>query len=263
VRLGDADEPIPIADLQNPESLAAWRQKVSEYDGQPHFRIRDLNTLHDDTRFRLLELITSHPRHTVAIGPGRGVEQQNLFGAVLNAVDGGATIKQLETLRRSAVEAAALCHPAELPFACGRIAKAFRDAGISGLLPQSLVKEARALLGQVESHLAAEEAAREFVADVQSSLLESNPGVFDEVTVTGGPAVVFHADEFYRFQGTHWRKASAAEFRAQIAGFLQRSDRGQQVTRKFVGDVTANVEGMSLLPRNDLPLPLWMDAESP
>lgn len=160
VRLGKAEETIPVADLMNSESLSAWQQRLLDYQGKPHFRIRKLETLSNETRYNLFSLIASHTSHTLTIGPCREPTDLNLFGAVLGAINGDASIEQQGCMRRAAVEAAALCYPTELPFACGRIAKKFREAGVPGILPQSLAKEAQQLIGDHQATITAEQAAR-------------------------------------------------------------------------------------------------------
>jgi hypothetical protein len=101
VRLGKAEETIPVTDLMNSESLSIWQQRLQPYQGKPFFRIRNLETLKDETRFNLFSLIASQASHTVAIGPGRDPTDLNLFGAVLGAINGelivsGETPRQRE-----------------------------------------------------------------------------------------------------------------------------------------------------------------------
>jgi P4 family phage/plasmid primase-like protien len=263
VQLGKAEETIPVTDLKNPESFSAWQRRLQEYQGKPHFRIRDLQRLHDETRYNLFLLITSHASHTVTIGNERDNKGLNLFGAVLGAIDGDASIEQQGCMRRAAVEAAALCYPAELPFVCDRIVKKFREVGVRGILPQSLVKDARALLGESDARVAADQGAREFLNSRRSGLMCEGNETFNAETLATLPVVAFYCDELFYYTGTHWRKVSHKEFNAQVTASLQQADHGDQVTTKFVGDVMTNVVGMTLLPQGDHSPPLWLDEESP
>ena len=146
-----------------------------------------------------------------------------------------------------------------MQLACGRIAERFQELGIKGVLPQSLIKQAREMLGQVVVTVTPEQAAEEFVRHLRTVQFGESSKAHDDDATAEMPVLVYFCEEFYIFEQTRWRVVPDAEFKAQVTLFLQQADHGNQVTSRFVGDVLANLKGVALLADRGLPLPLWIE----
>ena len=256
VRVGDYAQVVLPTALADP-ALAEQIGAAAEQAGQPAiFEVHDLIGWPDEARWDLLALVAQ-------LGPlgrirrhGAGQEAPEApFDAVLEAMVGPEDLTRCERGRRAAIEAAALFHADALDVACTRIAGRLKGLGLKGVLPQSLLKQARQLGGAQ-----ADPERRDATAAARRFLDQLKPVVEfgDDV-----PALRYYRDEFYLCDGARWTRLPDESLKARVTRFLQDDTLVEGVSDRLVRDVLTNLKGLTLLDCWDEPMPFLVVRERP
>lgn len=260
VRLDDESVALQISDLADDLAISQVRDRCEQAVCAPTFVIADLTALPDDARYQLLSLIAGLGRpYTVVVGEeANGHRFADVFEAALVSISNEGNVERCERSRRAAIEAASLMHPDALPIACSRIHDRLREVGVRGVLPQTLLKQAQALAGGDAAAKTGEGMAEQFLNQIRD-LATAGAGVPGDQPPSDQPLLAYYRDEFYQYEGTVWRRLHDAELEASIAEFLQAAGQGTLVTRRFLGDVVANLKGMVLIRDGSESPPLWIE----
>ena len=74
--------------------------------------------------------------------------------------------------------------------------------------------------------------------------------------------IAYFQEEYYVWQGRCWEKVNSKEFESGVTQFLQ-LQADTTVTKPLIGNVLANLQGLSRLPGWHRSLPFWIEAENP
>ena len=150
VSVAGVDHELEPEDLLNDELIGELRSSIDDADGAVRFTINNLLAWSDETRWSLLSMIATLDYPLEVWLPDHDAGFPDLFQAVLFALEGNADIERCERGKRAAIEAAILVHPQSLDIASSKIADRFKELGVRGILPQKILKQARAIAGQEE-----------------------------------------------------------------------------------------------------------------
>ena len=256
VRVGEhAQEVLPTA-LADPD-LTHQIGAAAEQAGIPAvFEVYDLLSWPDEPRWDLLALVARlGPLGRIRRHGAGQVASKDPFDFVLEAMVGPEDLTRCERGRRAALEAAALLHADALEVACPRIAARLKELGVKGVLPQSLLKQARQLDGREaeQDRRDATAAARRF-HDLFRPAGESEDDV---------PALRYYRHEFYVRDGARWLRQTDEALKARVTRFLQDEGLVEAVSDRLVRDVLTNLKGLVLLDCWDEPMPFLVVRERP
>ncbi|MBY0229085.1 MAG: hypothetical protein K2W96_07390 [Gemmataceae bacterium] len=211
----------------------------------PVLDLRHLLDWDDGQRWAVLSALKALHPWCLARSGASSPPLADIFAVVLALLAGPDDLIRSGRGRRAAVEAAVLFHADALEAACSQIVARLKALGVKGVLPQTLLKEARNVAGLVEqAGQAPESAARSFMASLAKG---------------GWPAsgirpLAYYRHEFYEHRVPsqpwlkgRWRRLDHKDLRARVAGFLQQGERAERVTQRYVSDVLANLEGLAHL----------------
>ena len=268
--------------LSDPEFVTGLQERCAAAQTNPQFEIHDILAWPDEHRSAFIGLVAGMGRsYRVRV---RDEEFDDLFNAMLHIAEGPADIGRCTRATRAALEAAAAVHPQALEAACSRIAKRFRELEVRGLLPQSLLRTARNLVGQqstgggVNPTVAAAEfldylRGRRPAGDDNNGAGGDNDELMragdDELMRVGSdeeddaPVLRYFQDTFYVWEPPIWKELRDEAFRASVVRFLQAESRCESVSDRFVRDVVTNLKGMALFGNWNSQLPLRVTSEEP
>lgn len=167
VRINGEDSSLEPCELTAEQDLAQHRSDLQDAGGTIRFTIHELLLWPDDARYGLFTLIVDTSSYEVVIH-GNAQVFENLFMACLVALEHSPNVERSVRGKRAALEAATLVHPNGLEFACQQLHERLSNLGVRAITCQSLIKEARNLLGQrsSQSEVTPLRAAREFLASL-------------------------------------------------------------------------------------------------
>ena len=125
------------------DQCAELEAAIAQAESPPCFRLDNLLSPSDGSRFQLLSLIARSKCPCSA----SSCKSTDPFEVILSLMEGDGDVARCERGRRAALEAAALFHGDALTGACSRIAKRLQSLRISGARTLDLVKEAKRLIG--------------------------------------------------------------------------------------------------------------------
>lgn len=253
IRFGQrSHQDVAAADLLDDVTVNAVVKRCNGAEADPRIVVRNLLAWPDESRWALLATLQQIGRSYQIRSWGRGnAVFTDPFRYILSLVEGPDEPERCERSRRAGVEAVAMFHANNLTAACNCLANSLRQKGIRALRVQTLIHEARSLIGEPRAKLDPTAEARRF---------------FDHVASTcsaGGevPILRFWREDFYVWETLAWKRLDIGALRAMITEFLQRGD-ARGITSHLISDVVANLQGLCTLPSWDVELPAWIDGES-
>lgn len=256
VRIGQETIKLTRGDLASPDILDEIARKSEETDGNLQFEFLDLLSLTDPQRYKALEAIQKIQRSKQVCCRRNASYRNNLFDAVLTAVEGDQDVKRFEHSKRAALEAVALVHPDAIESACRKVLKRFQSLGVKGLRLAGLVKSACSVAGQSgdlspDDQIPPTTAARMFLDHLRESL---------ELPDVASP-VWYYREELFVWQKSHWQCQQDKRIFGALTRFLQQ--RVGTITERYVRDVFTNLKGMCMLDCWDLQMPIWVKESNP
>ncbi|MEX2673803.1 MAG: hypothetical protein WD294_17015 [Phycisphaeraceae bacterium] len=184
-----------------------------------------------------------------------GQTYPDAFAAILATMVGTGNLNAHQATYRAAIESAAVFHGGVADAAAGRIVQRLGELGAAGASRRSIAKQIRLIAGE-DGGGSDEPDAREVAQAYLAYLREEHDLADDE------PALWFFRSYFHMWAGDRWSRVDDDRFRAEVISFLQSLPQ-LNVTRKFVGDVVANLEGLALLNRWALNPPFFVSSLDP
>jgi len=240
-------------------SILASRQRLHQAllkCGQevPTLTAQKLLTWDEASRWNFLDALATLKQGYRIKVPGKEQVYKDSLTAVLAIAQGPADVEGCGRSQRAAIEAAASCFPDALESAVQQIVKRFRELGVKGMLPQTVLKSARNVAGQTEPDWLTDPAIgaqRFLVHQCDHHKLEA-----------GEPVLRYFRDEFFLWSGSRWIRTPDKELVALITRYLQDFGDVKKLTRRFVNDVVANLQGMTLVNNWRQELPIWVENDS-
>lgn len=232
-----------------PEELAdetAVDEYVATLTGFPcgvEIEIVALSEWPDASRWWLLQLL-----HRVAVPANYIVGDhvyQAAFDAVLAGMVGPEDPAACERGRRAGIEAVAIWHPDAIDAAVSRVRQRLAELGVAGVLPQSLKRQVKQLLGQAAQ--GAGMASPQQIAQYVLGQLHGDEVDSEQDSTDDSPDLRYFRDQFWRWRGSCWEPVPMAALTAQITQVLQDAEEIPPVTSRLVNDVIANLKALALL----------------
>lgn len=246
---------VPAADLTSEELIERLRHQCEDAAQPVVFQPHNLFDWLDDQRYQLLRIIQTLGAHARLRLGDVAREYSNPFDGIVENLVGIDDPERCIAAQRAAIEAAALFMPQDAwNIAAARIASRLREAGVTGVLPQSVRKR----IAAVAEHNDADE-----YLDILEAALVFHDALRAEFDLDAGESALrFFQDDFYAWNGHHWERLPDRELEARVTRFLQ-SDGRLDVTEKVVRNVVVNLRGQVLLPNWNRPMPFWIESEQP
>lgn len=183
VTVGNETIDVFMANLKDPEWLREMRGKSNPEPAEPvTVHLHNLLGLSEEDRWTVLSFVASLGNN-IEIRVGRdATAHKDLLSAVLSTVNGNMDVDHQIRCKMAALEAAVLIHPMGLEIACAHILTAFSEAGLKGLTPRELVREAKLIAENLGKN---QPRSLEEVNKTVKSLLENAP-VPDNIVIPAG-----------------------------------------------------------------------------
>lgn len=287
VEIDGRQHTFALADLSVPTFFVDLQSHCQQATTPVLFIAHDLFGWPDESRFLLLKLIRDLGSQARLQLDDDTQERAGPFETIMAHLVGYADLQRCGMGQRAIIEAAALFLSADIwPLAASQIVGKLKDLGVKGVLPQSILKsiqntaEESGNVKQADPTALAEEFLRrhrellfreretteEGMENTETSAEEpcpdDLPALEDDSLLQTTPVLRYFQDDYYVWQGKCWEKVIGKEFETGMTRFLQRQA-DLTVTKTLVGNVVANLQGLTLLPGWLKSPPFWVESENP